>query len=174
MGGLTSAGALGFREKLEDWVQSWQPVNPFVPSFEVPPVYLPPRYGDPVNIRGVAVTPDGIVWFVSGEVESWRGPTYGIAAYDGKRFSYFDPMKLGALEYNVLEVQALADGRLVFGFPDSGLLVWEPGAPQGHRVTQRDGLPGERVGRMSQDRLHDPPLLLVPTDGGLAIFRALP
>jgi hypothetical protein len=174
MGGLTSAGALGFREKLEDWVQSWQPVNPFVPSFEVPPVYLPPRYGDPVNIRGVAVAPDGIVWFVSGEVESWRGPTYGIAGYDGKRFSYFDPMKLGALEYNVLEVQALADGRLVFGFPDSGLLVWEPGAPQGHRVTQRDGLPGERVGRMSQDRLHDPPLLLVPTDGGLAIFRALP
>jgi hypothetical protein len=41
----------------------------------------------------------------------------------------------------------LADGRLVFGFPDSGLLVWEPGAPQGHQVTQR---------------------------GGLALFRALP
>jgi hypothetical protein len=174
MGGLTSGGAIGFREKLDDWVQSWQPVNPFVPAFELPPVFVPPGFGDPVNIRGVAVTPDGVAWFVSGEVENWRGPTYGIAAYDGKRFSYFDPMKLGAIDYNILEVQALPDGRLVFGFPGSGLLVWEPGDPKGHRITQREGLPGERIGRMSQDMLHDPPLLLVPTDGGLALFRNLP
>jgi len=71
-------------------------------------------------------------------------------------------------------VQALADGRLVFGFPNSGLLVWDPGEAKGRRITQRDGLPGERIGRMSQDRMHDPPLLLVPTDGGLAVFRNLP
>ncbi len=174
MGGLTTAGALHFKEKLSDWVQSWQPVNPFSPAFQSPPVYDPPRYGDPVNIRGVAVTPDGVVWFVSGEVEAWRGPTYGIAAYDGKRFTYFDPTSLGAIEYNILEVQALRDGRLVFGFPDSGLLVWTPGDAKGHRITQRDGLPGERIGRMSQDLLHDPPLLLVPTDQGLAIFRDVP
>ena len=174
MGGLASAGAIGFREKLDDWVQSWEPVNPFVPAFQSPPVFVPPGYGDPVNIRGVAVTQDGDVWFVSGEVESWRGPTYGIAAYDGKHFTYFDPTALGAIEYNILELQALPDGRLVFGFPSSGLLVWDPGDVKGHRITQRDGLPGERIGRMSQDRMHDPPLLLVPTDGGLAIFRGVP
>jgi len=174
MGGLASAGAIGFREKLDDWVQSWQPVNPFVPAFQMPPVFTPPRFGDPVNIRGVGVTPDGIVWFASGEVEDWRGPTFGIAAFDGKHFTYFDPTTLGAVEYNILELQALPDGRLVFGFPSSGLLVWEPGDTKGHRITQRDGLPGERIGRMSQDRMHDPPLLLVPTDGGLAIFRGVP
>ena len=71
-------------------------------------------------------------------------------------------------------MQALADGRLVLGFPSSGLLVWNPGERKGHRLTQRDGLPGERIGRMSQDRLHDPPLLLVPTDEGLAVFRDVP
>ena len=174
MGGLTSAGALGFREKLDEWRQSWKPINPFVPAFEGAPVFVPPRYGDPVNIRGVAVTPDGVVWFVSGEVESWRGATYGISAYDGKRFTYFDPTALGALEYNILEVQSLADGRLVFGFPSTGLLLWQPGEAKGRRITQRDGLPGERIGRISQDKMHDPPLLLVPTDGGLAVFRNLP
>jgi hypothetical protein len=183
MGGLTNAGALNFKEKLTDWIQSWQPVNPFSPSFEWPPVFLPPSMGDPVNIRGVAVTPDGVVWFVSGEVESWRGRTYGIAAYDEscpKRkpacslFTYFDPTELGAIEYNILEVQTLADGRLLFGFPSSGLLVWQPGERKGRRLTQRDGLPGERIGRISLDKMHDPPLLLVPTDGGLAVFRHLP
>jgi hypothetical protein len=183
MGGLTNAGALKFKEKLEDWVQSWEPINPFSPSFEWPPVFVPPRMGDPVNIRGVAVTSNGVVWFVSGGADSWRTPHYGIAAYDEacpkqkppcNLLTYFDPIALGAVEYNILEVQALADGRLVFGFPNSGLLVWEPGEPKGRRITQRDGLPGERIGRMSQDQMHDPPLLLVPTDGGLAIFRTVP
>ena len=89
-------------------------------------------------------------------------------------FTYFDPTALGAIEYNILELQALPDGHLVLGFPSSGLLVWDPGDVKGHRITQRDGLPGERIGRTSQDRMHDPPLLLVPTDGGLAIFRGVP
>ena len=183
MGGLTTAGAINYREKLEDWILSFGSFNPFSPAFEWPPVFVPPAMGDPVNIRGVAVTPNGVVWFVSGEVESWRGRTYGVAAYDEscpKRqpacnmLTYFDPTALGATEYNILEVQALADGRLVFGFPSSGLLVWEPGEPKGRRLTQRDGLPGERIGRISQDHMHDPPLLLVPTDGGLVIFRNVP
>jgi len=174
MGGLTNAGAIGFKEKLQDWVQSWQPVNPFVPAFEWPPVYLPAHMGDPVNIRGVAVAHDGMVWFVSGGAESWRSPHYGIAAWDGKRFTYFDPIALGAIEDNILEVQALDDGRLLFGFAGSGLMAWEPGEKKGRRITQRDGLPGERIGRISQDRMHEPPLLLVPTDGGLAVFRSIP
>jgi hypothetical protein len=174
MGGLTNAGAIGFKDKLEDWVQSWQPVNPFVPAFEWPPVYLPAHMGDAVNIRGVAVTHDGVAWFVSGGAEGWRSPHYGIAAWDGKRFTYFDPIALGAVEDNILEVQALDDGRLLFGFAGSGLMVWEPGESKGRRITQRDGLPGERIGRIEIDRMHDPPLLIVPTDGGLAVFRSLP
>src|SRR5205807_7404207 len=113
-------------------------------------------------------------WFASGEVESWRGPTYGFASWDGHRFTRFDPTGLGSLEYNILEMQALPDGRLLLGFPGSGLLVWRPGDPAGHRLTVRDGLPGEEIRRTSMDRMHEPPLLMVPTEGGLAVFRSVP
>ncbi|MFN2549615.1 MAG: hypothetical protein ABR567_19505 [Myxococcales bacterium] len=181
MGGLTNAGAIHYREALDEWVQSWQPHNPFDPAFGDPypgsePVFDPPREGDPVNIRAVAVTKDGTVWFASGEVEAWRGPTYGLASWGGKGtlFTHIDPTRLGSIEYNILELQALPDGRLVLGFPNSGLLVWQPGDPKGHRLTMRDGLPGEQIGRVTQDRMHDPPILFVPTDEGLAAFRQVP
>jgi len=181
MAGLTSAGAIHFRDDLQTWVQSWSPFNPFDPAFGDPypgnePVFDPPVEGAPVNLRGVAVTPDGMVWFVSGETlnELWRGPTYGLASWDGKRFTHIDPMALGAAEFNILEIQALSDGRLVLGFPSSGLLVWNPGDKKGHRLTVSDGLPGEQIGRMSIDKLHEPPILFVPTEGGLAAFRSVP
>jgi hypothetical protein len=187
MGGLTNAGAVHYREIMHpDWIYSWAGFNPFDPAFGDPypdqaPVFLPPREGDPVNIRGVAVTPDGTVWFASGEVEGWRGPTYGLAAWTENpqhhgsgHFSYVDPTSLGSIEYNILELQALDDGRLVLGFPNSGLLSWNPSERRGHRITLRDGLPGERIGRMSLDRMHSPPILLVPTDGGLAMMRQVP
>jgi hypothetical protein len=139
-------------------------------------VFNPPVEGAPVNLRGVAVTPDGMVWFASGETlnETWRGPTYGLASWDGHRFTHYDPTALGAAEFNILEIQALPDGRLVLGFPTSGLLVWNPGDKKGRRITGSDGLPGEQIGRMSLDRMHDPPILFVPTDGGLAALRSLP
>jgi hypothetical protein len=186
MGGMYSAGAIGWREGLEEWYQSYHGHNPFIPAFGDPypgnaPVFKPPREGDPVNIRAVTVDPRGIVWFASGEVEGWRGPTYGIAAWEGTgprpeqgRFTYFDPMALGAAEYNALELQALPDGRLVAGFPSTGLLVWNPGDAKGHRLTTKDGLPGNHIGRLYLDRMVDPPALYVPTDGGLAVFRAVP
>ena len=89
-------------------------------------------------------------------------------------FDYFDPTALGAIDFNVLEMVALPDDRLVLGFPTSGLLVWRPGDAKGHRLTVSDGLPGERIGRLHLDRLHDPAILLVPTDGGLLLMRAVP
>jgi len=44
----------------------------------------------------------------------------------------------------------------------------------GTRLTLRDGLPGEQIRRISFDKMHDPPILFVPTDGGLAAFRQVP
>jgi hypothetical protein len=150
-------------------VSSWRPYNPFDPAFGDPypgnpPVFNPPAAGDSVNIRGVAVTKDGTVWFASGEVESWRGPTYGLASWGGPgtSFTLIDPTRIGSIEYNILELHALPDNRLVLGFPNSGLLVWTPGEARGHRLTMRDGLPGEQIRRISLDRMHEPPLFLVP------------
>jgi hypothetical protein len=64
-------------------------------------------------------------------------------------------------------------GRLVLGFPSSGLLVWKPGDAKGTRVTAGEGLPGQAIGRMFLDRMVSPWALYVPTDGGLAVFRKL-
>jgi hypothetical protein len=173
MGGLTSAGAIRWTSDLQFWRNSWAPDNPFVPAFDNPPVFNPPSLGGNVNIRAVAVTTDGTVWFASGEVESWRGPTFGLASWDGKHFQYVDPRSIGAAEFNVLEMVAW-DDKLVLGFPSTGLLVWKPGEARGTRLGIRQGLPGEAIGRMSLDRMVDPPQLLVPTEGGLAVLRSLP
>jgi hypothetical protein len=178
MAGLTTAAAIHFVDDLWNWMQSYIPINPFDPNFGdvwSPAAFPVPADGAPVNLRGVAVTPDGTVWFASGEVESWRGPIYGLVSWaGGGHYTRYDPVALGAVDYNILELQALRDGRLVLGFPNSGLLVYTPGDARGHRLTVSDGLPGERIGRMSMDRLHDPPILFVPTDGGLAAFRSVP
>jgi hypothetical protein len=171
MGGLISAGAIRWTAGLQDW---WvQPPNEFFPAFVNPPVFHPPAYGGNVNFRAVAETMDGLIWFASGEVEGWRGPTFGLASWDGKMFNYYDPRALGSREYNILELVGW-DDELVFGFPSTGLLVWKPGTAQGKRLGIAEGLPGEQIGRMSLDRMVDPPQLLVPTERGLAVIRSLP
>ena len=197
MAGLTSASAIGYRETLGEWVQSWDTHNPFDPAFgdgSGPAVFETSRYGEEINLRAVTVTPDGTVWFASGGAEGWRTPWaqghgVGLAAFDKPpppvqpgqiargfpyHWTYFDPINLGAIENNILELQALPDGRLVLGFPSSGLLVWKPGDPKGHRITQNQGLPGESVGRISLDTMVSPPALYVPVEGGLAVFREVP
>jgi len=62
------------------------PYNP-TPG-ENPPVFKPPREGDPVSMSAVAVTKDGTAWFASDPL-STRDPNYGLASFDGKAFHYF-------------------------------------------------------------------------------------
>ena len=175
MAGLTSAGAIRWTTALQFWRNSWEPDNPFVPA-------MPGKGANSVfdatyiNLRAVAVTLDGTVWFASGEVESWRGPTFGLAAWRDEtpyQRKFVDPRSIGAPDFNVLEMVAW-DDKLVLGFPSTGLLVWKPGEARGKRLGIKEGLPGEAIGRMSLDRMVDPPQLLVPTEGGLAVLRSLP
>ena len=161
------------------WRNSWEPDNPFVPAMPgagAPALFQTPTQGGNINLRAVAVTADGTVWFASGEVESWRGPTYGLAAWRDEHpyhVDYVDPTAIGAAEYNVLEMVAWND-KLVLGFPSTGLLVWKPGDARGKRMGIAEGLPGQAIGRIYLDRMVDPPQLLVPTEGGLAVLRSLP
>jgi len=179
MGGLTAAAAIGWTSDLQFWRNSWEPDNPFIPAMPGkggPMVFNPPRQGGNINLRAIAVTADGTVWFASGEVESWRGATYGLASWRDENpyhMHYTDPTAIGAAEYNVLEMVAWKD-TLVLGFPSTGLLVWKPGDPRGKRMGFAEGLPGQAIGRMYIDRMVDPPALLVPTEGGLAVLRSLP
>src|SRR5438552_2208262 len=135
MAGLTSAAAIRWTPDLQLWRNSWEPDNPFVPA-------MPGKGANSVfdaiyiNLRAVAVTLDGTVWFASGEVESWRGPTFGLAAWRDEtpyQRKFVDPRSIGAAEYNVLEMVAWDDKR-VLGFPSTGLLVWKPGEARGKRL----------------------------------------
>jgi len=175
MGGLTTGAAIKWTPELQRW---WmQPENAFDPAFgdgSGPPIFETGREGDPVNIRAIAETMDGTIWFASGGNVGWRVPWRGLASWQGGfHFQYYDPQALGALEGNILELVGWED-KLVFGFPNTGLLVWKPGDAKGHRVGVAQGLPGEQIGRLYLDRMTDPPALYVPTEGGLAVFRSLP
>jgi len=59
------------------------------------PVFCAPLEGDVVNLSAVTVAKDGKVWFASGTLYT-RWPTdvpYGIAAWDGRQFTYYDPVR---------------------------------------------------------------------------------
>ena len=76
-----------------------------------PPVFRPPREGDPVDLSTVTVAKDGTVWFASGP-QSSSSRAYGIASWDGKAFRYFDPIRdAGLPESNVRDLVALTGGR---------------------------------------------------------------
>ena len=177
MGGLTTGAAIHWTPDLQLWRNSWKPDNPFDPYFgdgSGPPIFPTAREGDSVNIRAIAETMDGTIWFASGGNVGWRVPWRGLASWQGGfHFQYYDPQSLGALEGNILELVGWED-RLVFGFPNTGLLVWKPGDATGKRIGFGQGLPGEQIGRLYLDRMTDPPALYVPTEGGLAVFRSLP
>jgi hypothetical protein len=176
MGGNTTGAAIHWTPDLQFWRNSWKPDNPFDPFFGdgCPPIFPTAREGDPVNLRAIAETMDGKIWFASGGNVGWRLPWRGLASWEGgTQFKYYDPQSLGALEGNILELVGWED-RLVFGFPNTGLLLWKPGDAKGKRLGIGQGLPGEQIGRLYLDRMTDPPALYVPTEGGLAVFRSLP
>jgi hypothetical protein len=150
----------------------WVPTS-CSPQSGTPPVFWPPQSGDPVSISAVAVTPDGTSWWASGPFGG--DPAYGLASFDGRKFTYYDPIRdAGMLEYNVVDMVALPDGRLVLASPSSGLTFWDP-AKKTH-VSLRAGkdLPDDNILSLELDRMVEPPALHVATQGGAAVLRVLP
>jgi len=135
-----------------------------------PPVFRPPREGDPVDLSAVTVAKDGTVWFASGP-QSSSSRAYGIASWDGKAFRYFDPIRdAGLPESNVRDLVALTDGRLaVASF--SALVLWDPAAG---RHTAVGGIPGGSIQMLELDRRVAPATLHVATEQGAAALRVLP
>jgi hypothetical protein len=136
---------------------------------ENPPVFKPPREGDPVSMSAVAVTKDGTVWFASDPL-STRDPNYGLASFDGKTFHYFT---LGAAGVSrARDLIALPDGRLAIA-SSAGISLWDPSTG---KTTQLAGssLPSNDVLRLELDTSVEPPSLHVATSGGAAVLRVLP
>jgi hypothetical protein len=146
------------------------------PGYIEEPVFRPPLEGDPVALSSVAVATDGSAWFTSeGHVPG--DVSYGVAKWDGHRFTPFDPVRdLGMAEQPVREVVALPDGTLVFSAPNTGLTFYDPVKKTSARyAAAQGGVPDDYIFRvnLTQDTSGDP-VLLVATYGGAAILRTWP
>jgi hypothetical protein len=145
------------------------PAAPDANGFTNEPVFRVAREGDSVYLTGVAVCPDGRVWFSS------RGPQSGtsdtVAVWNGKSFQSFQATALGLGESAVRDVACLPDGRVVIGGYSAGAVIWDPAKGTSKPVP---GLPSGVVLRLEVDRMVSPPTLHVATDSGAAAFRVLP
>jgi hypothetical protein len=139
------------------------------------PVFCPPLEGDPVNISAVTVTPDGKTWFASGTLfNEPNDVAYGIANYDGHRFTYVSTATAGLGEADVRDLVALPDGRLVIAGISTGLVIFNPANGQHTAIHAGQGIPSDRIYRMELDTMVKPPALHVATANGAATLRVFP
>ncbi len=176
--GKWTAGLIEWDPVISDWYARGGAAfaqafgDPYPPS---PPVFEPPQEGDPVNLSAVAVAVDGTVWFASeGLGGGTDGTDYGVASWNGRVFTYYDPPSLGLGERKVRDLVALPDGRIVLAGPTAGIAIYDPAAKSSKTLRAGQGIPDDRVLRLELDTMVDPPALHVSTYGGAAVLRVLP
>jgi hypothetical protein len=147
------------------------PMAPNDEGFRNEPVFAVAAEGDPVHLTGVAVCPDGRVWFSS------SGPTgrdETLAVWNGRSFRTYRASEAGAGEARLSDVVCLPDGRLVLATQSSGLAVFDPSTGASRAIRAGDGIPDDAVLRLDLDRMANPPSLHVSTAGGAAVLRVWP
>jgi len=148
------------------------PISPNDEGFTNEPVFKVNVEGDSVYLTGVAVCPDGRVWFSS------RGPENGtdhtVAAWKGRSFDTFAATSLGLAETAVADIDCLPDGRVVLAGARSGVVLYDPVARTSKAIRAGHGIPSDRVIAVEVDRMVSPPSLHVATSGGAAVLRVLP
>jgi hypothetical protein len=151
------------------------PLPPNAEGFMNEPVFKVNAEGDSVYLTGVAVCPDGRVWFSS------RGPQNGtdhtVAVLnrlpDGRirGFETFAATSLGLGEREVRDIECLPDGRVVLAGFRTGVVLYDPSTGTSTRVP---GLPSDTILDLEVDRMIEPPALHVATARGGAVLRVLP
>jgi hypothetical protein len=142
-----------------------------------PPVFEVAAEGHEPRMTGVAVCPDGRVWFSSQGAEDGPAASNGhvLAAWDGKGFTYFTGPQVGIPEPRVRDVACLPDGRVVVAGFTTGLSIFDPTKRTSSAIRASSGLiPSDAIRQIEVDRLVSPPTLQVATDGGAALLRVLP
>ncbi len=137
-----------------------------------PPVFPVAKEGHSVFLTGVAVCPDGRVWFGSQGPED--GVTSTIAVYDGHSFQYLDAGAVGLPETTVRDLVCLPDGRLAIASFNSGLVLYDPSTKASTPIRAGPDLPSDQILSLELDTMPDPPTLHVATAGGTAALRVLP
>lgn len=179
MGGEYTGGALGWTPGLHDWTcQSSNPLwcpngaNAFVHAWAKKwgaPLFPVASDGDPMNIRAVAVTPDGTTYFASGP--QWNpgtDPVYGVAVFKNGQLSYLDPVSQMHLPSNqLMDMVAMPDGTLAIAVLDAGLYRYNPATGV---TSQVQGVPAH-INMLYLDKLVNPAALYVATDQGFTVVR---
>lgn len=143
-----------------------------------PPVFEVAAEGHEVHMTGVAVCPDGRVWFSTSGVED--GPSHDrgdvLAVWDGKAtFQYFTGPDVGLPESSARDVACLPDGRVVVAGFTSGLSIYDPANGTSTPIRASSGLiPSDAIRQIEVDRMVNPPTLHVATEAGAAALRVLP
>ncbi len=145
------------------------PTSPNDEGFQNEPVFKVNAEGDSVYLTGVAVCPDGRVWFSSRGPQN--GTTHTLAVWRGRSFQTFDPASLGLGETALRDVDCLPDGRVVLAGFSKGVVLYDPAAGTTVRVP---GLPSQTILDVEVDRMVAPPSLHVATAAGAAVLRVLP
>ncbi len=136
------------------------------------PVFRVTAEGDPVHLSGVAVCPDGRVWFSS--LGPSNGTDHTVAVWKGRSFETFPATSLGLDERAVRDIACLPDGRVVLAGASTGLALYDPATRTSKAVRAGQGIPSDRVLSIEVDRMVSPPSLHVATAGGAAVLRVLP
>jgi hypothetical protein len=139
-------------------------------GFEGEPVFKVAAEGDSVYLSGVAVCPDGRVWFSS--YGNATGKT--VAVWKGRSFDTWDARSLGLPESGVVAIACLPDGRVVLAGARSGLVLHDPASRTSKAIRAGQGIPSDEVLALEVDGTISPPSLHVATAGGAAILRVLP
>jgi hypothetical protein len=137
-------------------------------GFTNEPVFKVATEGDSVHLTGVAVCPDGRVWFSSSGPQN--GTSHTIAVWKGRSFETYDAGRFG-LGSSIRDVECLPDGRVVIAGATSGVVLHDPGTGTSKAVP---GLPSGTILDVEVDRMIDPPALHVATSAGAAVLRVLP
>jgi hypothetical protein len=148
------------------------PLSPNAEGWENEPVFKVAEEGDAVRMSGVAVCPDGKVWFSSWGPET--GTTHTVAVFTGGHFDSWDATSLGLGENSVQDIVCMPDGRVVFAGPSTGLVVYDPARKSSKTIHAGQGIPSDQVFHLEVDRMTHPPSLHVATAGGAAVLRVLP
>lgn len=154
--------------------------DPYVgPGDGIPPVFEVAAEAREPRLTGVAVCPDGSVWFSSEGPEDGPARDRGdvLASWDdiSWTFRYFTGPQIGLSESSARDVACLPDGRVVVAGFTSGVSIYDPATGTSTPIRASSGLiPSDAVRRIEVDGRVDPPTLLVATDAGAAAIRVLP
>jgi hypothetical protein len=145
------------------------PLAPNAEGFTNEPVFKVAVEGDSVHLTGVAVCPDGRVWFSSSGPQNGTSAT--VAVWKGRSFDTFAASALGLGGSAVRDVACLPDGRVALAGFHSGVVLYDPATGRSKPLA---GLPSGTILDLEVDRMIDPPALHVATDAGAAVLRVLP